>query len=1349
MLSSYKYLLLISLQLISAVVAEDFFQQVPHPQLNYESLGDRIGLFGSFNALSFYSFVNASSFIQQQQQNTTTRNSKRDDEEPSNGLYVQDITSNNSKRFADLNGDIYQLDSLSDETIVINGNFTTFNNQSVVPPIIYNITSNSITPIFKDKPTGSVKTLYVDNNLIYLGGDFEYNNNTGAAIYDHSKNGLYLTPFQGFGDGAVVNSIAKIGGDGKSDQGSIIFGGKFDTLGLSDLLVHNITGNANSTTNQTDTSIITAEQMISLRQGHFTSVNGAAGNNDGSLICPALNPVWSALPDSGAEWTVQLPSEMINTSPTKVRIYIPDSTDGTSLFRLYTLPNDGIMNLTYIDPATNEMKFCDASCPLSSFTNLKSAVESNIKNADNLNEDDVYVDENDGTYFKYYEPTTKTKTLGYGSNFQEFALVNEVGIDSARITIIDWYGNQALLGGVQFYSNSITVFGDNVLNEPNCDGEFNAETTNYATINSGDFKSIRDISPGNAAIQRNYLVAQDTSAKLTLYPNITYSGDYSLLFYTPGCTFDNSCAQRSVVNVSVIDNENKILSSTMISQNNNEDKFDYLFDGHIEGSDVGNGKARIEISFNSEITPGTAAPWVVVEKAVANIISLDNYSESNSTSSSRRRNNNGLEYIEINGLFEYSLGNFTNFDESLVHYKSGNNDIISLNNTFVGNSSINVLSGQLSTDTTIEQVTFQDDSLLILGDLKSGSENLTLTNSNLVRLTVDSYGDNQTKIDLPTRLRKRDDQIILGGTFNNSISRLVDINDGVLAIGQFSLQSDSMENLATGTSINQSNNFAIYSKDKWYGFGNEYVNADFTNFANVTLNKIEYYVFSTSDGSVFKTWDNTNSEWVEDTNQQLSLTQAIKISETQQILGGSSFESMNFYNIDQAYISNATFNAFGIDIPVKNDDFSISCSFYVNESMSVVGGRFETENETTTNIGFISNTSPNNTIVPLNGDINWGNTTIQALYVDSNYDYLFIGVSGQVELTSSNVTGLVVYDLKNNTFASFQPAALSTSNNDQIEINSLVFYDKGNSLLVGGRFDQAGSLPCPSLCIYDITNTRWLAPQAQVEQTPVDVNGTVTDMRFYQSDQVLIGGNSLSMNNTEYDFITYNFDTGAFNTKDTLNSLGKPIDSFVISDISNSNLNGRMVAYGSDFVSGFDGSEWKRIDDAIDYSKVTQFNDLKLLPVSTARSNNDTYFDKNQILALAGTFTLKNYGLVNMALYNGTTWIPYVFTATNDNFIGDIKSILIDDNYRFQSSKDLTSLDNFLSRGKVVGISLACAVGATAALGLLFVIPYFAFFRRKNNRDYSVASKRIQEQEMMQTIKPEDLLHEIDLQRHH
>ena len=150
-----------------------------------------------------------------------------------------------------------------------------------------------------------------------------------------------------------------------------------------------------------------------------------------------------------------------------------------------------------------------------------------------------------------------------------------------------------------------------------------------------------------------------------------------------------------------------------------------------------------------------------------------------------------------------------------------------------------------------------------------------------------------------------------------------------------------------------------------------------------------------------------------------------------------------------------------------------------------------------------------------------------------------------------------------------------------------------------------------------------------------------------------------------------------------------------------------------------------------------------MLDLEKANSKNkEAYFDKNKVLIVSGAFELSDYGLVNAALYDGTNWTPYIYSSRN-NKLGEITTILIKDDIRFQSLDDLLSPKN-LSEGKVVGISLACALGSTTLIGLLYIIPFLALSRKNKEHDNS---QRIQENDMMNAVNPTDLLHEIDLQR--
>lgn len=1371
--------------LITLIIASTF-ESVSIPDINFSKIGSRIGVFGSFDSLSYYSYHNASSFLQNPNENSPSNSSSN-----SNNLYVRDSSKNYNLKFGNTNGDISQILPLSEDTVIITGNFSKFNDKSFQPPIIYNITSGDVSLVFPsssskrdDTPSiesGEVSVMYVDEDLIYLGGDFKFNNTYGAAIYNQTSKQVYNTPFKGFGDKAVVNSIMKINQNNNKDdvnKGSIVFGGDFNTLGLSDLLAQNVSSNSTLRhhKNTNDTSLETAEQIISIKYGTFSNTNGDSSNDDSSIICPSNNNKWSLQPDVGGQWAVELPNEVKGVYPTKARLYVPDDEDSVQLFRIYSYPNNGIMNLSYIDPDTNDIAYCDAWCPMKKASELKDYTSKNKKHKKSLTDDMTYVDD-EGSFQTYYDDTSKTKVLGYGSNYQEFSFENSVSVDKVGVTIVGWYGSKGALSGFELYSNQIMVYGNDSLNEPNCDDDDDGPV-NYSELKSGSWKSVTSLS--NSVSNTDYLVSVGTDAELILYPNISYSGNYSILFGTPGCTLDNSCDKRSIVNVSVIDNDDNMLASKLIYQNNNNDKFDYLFYGHLNGTADYDGHNKIKVEYHDTITPGTNDPWVVVDKVTTNVVELDDYMEMNSTnkSSNHSKEDSELHHLKLHSLFEYSIANFTDFDELKVSHKDGDDKIISKKNTFVGNSTLNVLSSKLSSDSKIDELNLNGETISIIGNFKSKS--LNLSSDNLISVTLNKYNDTsnqaiseiekrklnydlyerELEYDLTEReaeLWKRDDDdndfTFKGVNFNDSISKVSSLGDASIYLGKFSLSkkddSTKLRDLSNkNNSVDTANNFAIYYNSAWYSFGNNFSDISYNQVSNLTIDDTEYLVFG-ADGDNFKTWDNTNSKWLDsDSDLQLNITSAVSLSKKQQILSGSSLNIMDYYGKDQAAITDDGMEPYKFDI--EDDGYEIFASYYINNSVSVIGGKFKTSSKIS-NVGFIDNTSKNRSMVGLNGDIKFtDDAVVQELYVDSDGKYLFIGTNGTATIDGDkNVTGVIIYNLKNNSFTDFQPAELANIGGDSININAIVLYDKGNKLLVGGDFVLAGSLQCIGLCVYDIANTRWMDP-ASSDKSP-SIDGSATDIKFFKSNQVIISGN-FTIDSSDANFITYDFDKGMFATsKSSLNKLGssQKVNKFTINDENDSKLSGRFSALGSDFIVGYDGSRWATLDEGILYTPYTEFTDLKIIALEKDLSSNKNqkYFNKNQALILAGVFELEDYGLVNAALYDGSKWIPYVFSAKGSDQIGRINTFLFNDAYRFLSSDDITNKNKGLSSGKVVGISLACALGSTTLIGLLYIIPYFMLFRK--SKQSGVTPQRIEEKEMMNAVNPESLIHEMDLQRNH
>ncbi|CCE86086.1 Piso0_005735 [Millerozyma farinosa CBS 7064] len=1313
------------------------FQDVNLPEINMTDYGGELGFYGNFDGVSIYDYMNASDAIS---------NEASDGHE---NLYIRTLEPERTLLVSAVNGRVYQMLPIDKDLVIINGNFTQFKNKSVKPPIIYDYSKDQVTSIFSDQndsqkgnssvTNGDVKVLFQDDELVYLGGDFEFNGTYGAAIYNLTSKKITSTKFQGFGKNSVINSIIKINDSSSTgdDHGSIIFGGKFNTLGLKDLLVHNVTKDSNDT----NSSLIEVEQVVSLRNGIFTNVNG--DGDDKSLICPSQNPTWSVTPNSGGQWAVELPDEMKGLYPSKVRLYTPDGSDSVQSFRIYTYPNNGIMNLSYIDPSTNSLLYCDSTCTLGTKKELSKRTQNNTDNIDDFNSDKTYVDPDDGSFAFYYDPSSKTKTVGYGPNYQEFSLQNNVAIDKIGVTITSWHGSKGVLAGFELYTDTIFVYGNDTLNLPNCDED--DELSSYSEVKDGKWVSVKELS--SVSVQNNdYLVTEvDTSSgkhpNVMFYPNITYSGDYSIIMITPGCLQDDSCNSRSIVNVTMFDREDKILTSKLIYQNNDYDKFDYLFSGHLNGSSSSDERNKVQVSFHEAIDPNTEKPWIVVDKIRSDIISLD----SNIINSTNHTINGTLRHINLNGLFEYSLANFSRFSEDLVSKKTNTNKtIISKNNTFVSNSTINLLGAQLNSDAEIKQLydfnSSHEQGLLLVGNFKS--DNSSLDRKSVINLSLSKY--NSSSNESEATLHKRDSSSTFdmnGLSLNDSVSKVQKLADGLVFIGKFSAKANSSVHITDLSNQNKSastlNNFALYSSNKWYSFGNEYSNIDFNQVHDFKINDTEYYVFSSTHSSTYCIWDSKEEHWANSSSFGALL--GTDIDNNTQIVSGFKFFVMQQNSIDEAFVNPSnklTLPDYDISYSFKN----IEHSWYINKTLSVLSGDIELDYQSQ-KLVLVSN---NKTLKALDDNIKWDDkAVVQSLTF--NDDFMFVGTNGSVKLKDDmNLTGVLIYDLKNKTSSKVQPAVLS-NNGKPIEVNSMVYYDQSDQLLVAGDFTSAGSLECQTMCIYDITNTRWNSP---FKDSSPSLSGVITAVQFYSSNEVLISGN-LTVNNKQFNFITYNFQDQSVSTSSVseLNSLSSKheVRNFVFSDVKSDGLSSPMIAYGSDFVSFFNGSGWQNIDKDFVYSDNTSLKDTTFIESSKHKGNSKAVnISNNKLLILAGKFELSPYGHLNTAIFNGSHWFPYLFSSKGKEY-GTINSIHLKDVSRIDWSARLENQFHKMSRGKVVGISLACAIGSTMVVGLLYLIPALLFLRNNKER---ANDQRIEEKEMMEAVKPTDLFHEIDLHRH-
>lgn len=121
----------------------------------------------------------------------------------------------------------------SQELVVIGGNFSYVTSNSSVTSIgIYDPQSSTIQGLAGQQVNGTVRTLLVNSNLLYVGGEFGLpgSNANGLCIYDLSKNEWTATSLQPLQAGSlssvVVRSVTK-----PSSGNAIIVAGSFSSAG--------------------------------------------------------------------------------------------------------------------------------------------------------------------------------------------------------------------------------------------------------------------------------------------------------------------------------------------------------------------------------------------------------------------------------------------------------------------------------------------------------------------------------------------------------------------------------------------------------------------------------------------------------------------------------------------------------------------------------------------------------------------------------------------------------------------------------------------------------------------------------------------------------------------------------------------------------------------------------------------------------------------------------------------------------------------------------------------------------------------------------------------------------------
>ncbi|AOW00252.1 cortical protein marker for cell polarity-domain-containing protein [Yarrowia lipolytica] len=829
---------------------------------------------------------------------------------------------------------------------------------------------------------GTIHALFCDSKegSVLVGGEME----GGVAQWDTQKQDFAVPSFGGFKNGSVTG-ITRLGDN-------LVFTGSFEGIvndkGTNHTVQHNVTditdldltglasnqttlellSNGQNGSNSSETlqeiarkvnQTINAPQQISFQSAQIQAEGTAGDVNPKDISCPGSTS-WALTPDRQGTWRANFPYSF--TPSTVVIDNLPESSGGgTEMLRFLAFPLNGIMNLSYVDQ-DGQKKYCDAFCPMPQ------------------------------------------------GGSREFTFVNDIGMNSFQLDLLSFYGNHAGLSGVQMFHAERFTFADNQLNEGNGCSKNMTQATNATA--QGDFST-----------QGTYLTSSIDSqqqlddTQVSFSPNASYSGNYTVRLFTPGCIQDNSCDARGGVDVTVQTSPSDSHSMTLF-QTNNEDKYDTIFSGPINVTSGFHPSVILKPSAEGPIPRNFVADRLqFTMTSVSNLTQIFGDSYLNYTLLGGKNGSrlvNSSEIVDIRNIFEYSPGNFSTANQT------------------VGNTTLNRLGPLINGRLTFIETSESDDGVVIAGDFISPIGKNLLQVGNESSLFPNSTSANKTDIDGPiTILTSIEGTIVVGtssGLFHldgNALRRIDGVPGSVDALVEYTFNDTRHVWAATGNNSNTSVFFNSTTWEKTELPVSAYLRAGGSSDAvtvylgMLSMSQVE------AKGAVYLDSD-------------LNLVPVAK-------LGNSS-------TLTKRQQSNES---------DSNQTASYYTGHYVNESTLVLGGSDLTILQDGINVG------PTNSLgYPAN---------ITSLASSNSSNMLFIGGAFSSDIGSTQVINLAFYDLDNNGYASLQPPGLTGGNVTRLEYRA-----SSQTLVAAGSFGMAGSLMCSAFCLYDLDAARWNSPSSSI-----------------------------------------------------------------------------------------------------------------------------------------------------------------------------------------------------------------------------------------------------------------------------
>lgn len=870
------------------------------------------------------------------------------------------------------------------------------------------------------------------------------------------------------------------------------------------------------------------------------------------------------------------------------------------------------------------------------------------------------------------------------STYQDFSFVNVIGMNAFRIDISAWYGSGGGLSGIELFQDDIYVFAISEFNEPACD----SVSTGANSTATGPWV----VTPSGSSTS-DYLTASLTngsigthSASVVFQPDIKESGNYSIIVYTPGCLGDDTCSTRGVVNITGSMTNEQAAVTTTLYQTNDYDKYDQVYFGYVD-ADSSSWRPTMTLAPAS----GQSAPLTVVAQRIRFELMASN---------------DGL-----NGLYEY------NPNEATV-------------STDYSSSAIDAAGTNLNTGASVNALAVYSTSTYVAGNFTADGISNIFSISGANATALPGGGLNSEVL----TMYQNGSMLYAGGNFTNTAQNTV---QGLNGIAAFSISGNTWQALGTGVNgpvwsivplqlnVSDSDHETVLT-----------ISGDFTE-VNAVGNNASF------SAAGFAVWVPTKNNWLQNLNSKTVSISGELITQTEvpgysPLLAGT-ISSQTLGLTDAVGLSGSgqpSLQSLGVSITANQQTSSsmrkrattasqnitgvATGLFYLQNGMNItiLGGHFSanaTDGSTYNNFLILNDTASQK----INGLPSTIDADSQFLSMDTQGTTVWAGgvVSGTIG--NDNVNGIIVYDLSTAALASSQPPALA---GDSVSVNAIAAQPSSSNVYVGGSFSNAGSLSCPSLCMYDTSAMQWMSPGS-------GLGGPIAAMTWASNTKLVIAGN-LTAGGNATTMATYDSKAQTFAEFPGASGLPGPIhalapantayDQFWVAGTSSSN--------NSFFLEKYDGTNWISITGL---GASTTIRGLQIMSLTVDHASN-SLVDADQVLMITGNINIPSYGNASAVLFNGTNFQPFILSNTAENGQGSLARMFVQNPSNF-----LSSSSHHLAVGFVVLIGLAIALGLICLIVLAGI--FIERYRRGREGYVPMAQLRPDQHANLSRIPPESL----------